>query len=141
MKYIIVLVVGIAIGLFITKLYWPTTDKIKIIIDDTHYTKPITNDNCLECAKSKIDIDIKVNKNSIEGNVHDLCKSAKFVIDITPKINLNIIQISYLYQYHNEFIQSFGVAYLRNFGRFAIGCGIVASNKTFGIQGIAQVNF
>jgi hypothetical protein len=66
---------------------------------------------------------------------------ADFPLVYNPKIRRHIIQASITYQYHNTFYVSYGLAYLYNFGLIQLGAGAVGSNQSFGIQGIAQVNF
>lgn len=52
------------------------------------------------------------------------------------------IQASYQLLYNNgEFNSTYGIAYLRRFGIFAAGGGVIASKKYCGIQCIGQVWF
>ncbi|MBN2401969.1 MAG: hypothetical protein JXN64_06195 [Spirochaetes bacterium] len=86
-----------------------------------------------ELKDSKLGVDCWDNEKSIH---------ADFPISCIPRVRRHIIQVSYLFQYHDKsFLSSYGVGYLYNFGRFAIGGNALFSNKSAGLQASAQINF
>jgi hypothetical protein len=67
---------------------------------------------------------------------------ADFPISCKPDHKRHIVQISYLFQYHeNKFYSSYSAVYLHNFGRAAIGGGAIGSNQSIGLQVVGQINF
>jgi hypothetical protein len=154
----IIIIILLFIGGAIDHLIFKTPTKGNVIIQkptvsdttyDSNLNQAITLNDCDKIkaiALSKINISGKMNDDGkkLEIEAWDAGKSAHadFPISCNSITRHNIIQVNYMVQYHDSSIfTTYGVSYLYNFGRVAIGGGVLGSDKCLGIQGIAQINF
>jgi hypothetical protein len=143
-KTIITLFIGAVIGLAIYHfLLLPPEGTVEVKPPITHPTI-ITNPNgALNNSPIQMSGEMIDNNTKLRVNAWDDEKKtyADFPISCIPEVRRHIIQIGYLFQYHeNKFYSSYSAVYLYSFGRVAIGGGVFASQKSAGLQACAQLS-
>jgi hypothetical protein len=142
-KYLIIIAVSLMAGIAIGYYIAPDSGTDPGLINAS---TPADYDKLKKWYASKLNMSGKMNDSDTMLGVDawDDGKSVHgdFPISCVPEVKRHIIQVNYIFQYHeNKFFQSYGISYLHNFGRFAIGPGFIGSNQNIGVQGVAQVMF